>query len=147
MKRIVKPKVVVNNIIDPDKLAEAMLKAELIKKEQEEYSTSKEWMKYIATTVLWLVAVASALFGIAMFVVCAKEADKVFSELIPIKLVSFLIEMVIALFFLGLGMLSGATARELDKEKDKNYIATMFSNVISLIALAVAFVALFKGVG
>ena len=145
MKRIVKPKTVIVNKIDSKELAEAIVKAN--KKQQEESSTSKEWMKYIATTVLWLVAVASALFGIAMFVVCAKEADKVFSELIPIKLVSFLIEMVIALFFLGLGMLSGATARELDKEKDKNYIATMFSNVISLIALAVAFVALFKGVG
>lgn len=145
MKRIIKPKTVIVNKIDSKELAEAIVKAN--KKQQEEYSTSKEWMKYITTTVLWLVAVASALFGIAMFVVCAKEADKVFSELIPIKLVSFLIEMVIAVFFLGLGMLSGATARELDKEKDKNYIATMFSNVISLIALAVAFVALFKGVG
>ena len=145
MKRIIKPKTVIVNKIDSKELAEAIVQAN--KKQQEESSTSKEWMKYIATTVLWLVAVASALFGIAMFVVCAKEADKVFSELIPIKLVSFLIEMVIAFFFLGLGVLSGATAHELDKEKDKNYIATMFSNVISLIALAVAFVALFKGVG
>ena len=47
---------------------------------------------------------------------------------------------VVALVFRGI-------ANEIGREKDKNYIISVFSGLVSLVALIVAIIALFKGVG
>ena len=39
------------------------------------------------------------------------------------------------------------SAKEIETEKDRNYIISVFSGIVSFAALIVALVALFKGVG
>ena len=39
------------------------------------------------------------------------------------------------------------SAKEVETEKDRNYIISVFSGIVSFAALIVALVALFKGVG
>jgi hypothetical protein len=48
---------------------------------------------------------------------------------------------------LTFALLLRASANEFDKEKDRNYIISVFSGIVSFVALIVALVALFKGVG
>ena len=57
---------IVNNEIDYDKLAEAIVKANAI--HQEQYSPSREWMKYILIPIFWGVAILSGILAVAMFV-------------------------------------------------------------------------------
>ena len=57
--------------------------------------------------------------------------------------------VIIALIFVILvfSLIFRASANEIATEKDRNYIISVFSSVVSFAALVVALVALFKGVG
>jgi hypothetical protein len=49
------------------------------------------------------------------------------------------------LFLISISLATIFTAKEIDKETDRNYVASMFSNVVALVALVVSLVALVKG--
>lgn len=51
------------------------------------------------------------------------------------------------IFILGLMISSWAVANQFSREKDKHFVLTLFSGVISSIALIVSIIALLKGVG
>ena len=56
------------------------------------------------------------------------------------------VEFAFGLFAIAVAFLTGATAKEVDKEKDKNFVVAVFSGIVSLVALVVSFVALVQGV-
>ena len=57
------------------------------------------------------------------------------------------IYLLIPVFILGFGISTWAAANQFSREKDKNFVLTLFSGVISFVALIIAVIALFKGVG
>ena len=62
---------------------------------------------------------------------------------------AFSIAFAIALFVVLVlySFLLWKSAKEIETEKDRNYIISVFSGIVSFAALIVALVALFKGVG
>lgn len=136
---------VVNNEIDYDKLAEAIVKANT--KQQEQYSPSREWMKYILIPIFWGVGIISGLLAIAMFVSLCQNATAIFKTATITDDIAFLFEFFIIFFTAGFCVFSIVTAKEINKENDRTYIASMFSNIVAIAALVVALAALLKGVG
>ena len=136
---------IVNNEIDYDKLAEAIVKANA--GHQEQYSPSREWMKYILIPIFWGVAILSGLLTIGMFISLCQNISVVFESGTLIELLTFLFEFIITFFTAGFCVFSIVTAKEIDKENDRTYVASMFSNIVTIAALVVALVALLKGVG
>lgn len=136
---------VVNNEIDYDKLADAIARA--TQKQQEHYSPSREWMKYILIPIFWGIAILSGILAIAMFISLCQSITSVFESGTLAEIVAFLFEFLITFFTAGFCVFSIVTAKEIDKENDRIYVATMFSNIVAISALVVALVALLKGVG
>lgn len=134
---------IINNDIDYDKLAEAIVRANT--KQQTAYSPSREWMKYILIPIFWGLALLSGLLGVGMFVTVCQNITSVFDNGIWSGISTLIIEFVITLFTIGFCVFSIVSAREIDKENDRGYIASMFSNVVAIAALIVALVALIKG--
>ncbi len=90
-------------------------------------------------TILGVLAIVVSIIGIVGLVKTV--------ELLTINTLYF-----IGLFSIGISLLSFAfvlkiSANEFSKEKDRNYIVSVFSGIVSFAALIVALVALFKGVG
>ena len=143
---------VVNNIdsvnleIDYDKLAEAIVKAR--KKENEQYSVSREMMKFVITPVFWILTFVTGFISVAFWGVLITSAnDMLNDENWLAGAITLLIVFFIAFFSLALTFFLGATAKEIDNENDRNYISSMFSNVVAIVALIVALIALVKEVG
>lgn len=136
---------IINNDIDYDKLAEAIIKANT--NLQETYSPSREWMKYILIPIFWAIAILSGILAITMFISLCQNITAVFvSGTIP-EILTFLFEFLMTFFTAGFCVFSIVTAKEIDKENDRIYVASMFSNIVAIAALVVALVALLKGVG
>ena len=136
----------INLEIDYDKLAESIVKVSKI--EDEKRSLSREWMKFVITPIFWLFAVISGLFAIGFFVEIfqiIKTLNGNFSEWG--QWITIAVGFILSLFFVFVCIFTIATAREIEKENNKQYVATMFSNIVALVALFVSLIALFKGVG
>ena len=136
----------INLEIDYDKLAESIVKVS--KMEDEKRSVSREWMKIVITPIFWLLAAISGLFAVGFFVGIfriIKTLKGNFSEWG--QWITILLCFILFMLFVGICILTIATAREIEKENNKQYVATMFSNIVALVALIVALIALFKGVG
>lgn len=136
---------VVNNEIDYDKLAEAIVKANA--KHQEQYSPSREWMKYILTPIFLGVAILSGILAIAMFISLCQNITYVFESGTLTGIITLLLWFFITFFAAGFCVFSIVAAKEIDKENDRTYVASMFSNIVAIATLVVALVALLKGVG
>ena len=142
---------VINNIqelnleIDYDKLAEAIVKAN--NKQQELYSPSREWMKYILTPIFLGVAFLSGVLGIASFISLFQDVSNFSDNVTLTEITAFLLKFVMSLFAVGFCVFSIVAKKEIEKENDKTYVATIFSNIIALVALVISAIALFKGVG
>lgn len=132
--------------IDYDRLADAVAKAIVREtvKERDKYSMTREWMKYLMAPVM-------DILGIVMGAVCIYCFYLTYRKL-PAFEVSFKSGLqCIGLFMLGLFSLTVSmttfwTNKDLGKENDRQFIATIFSNLTSLVALIVAVIALFLGV-
>lgn len=146
-----KQNTVVNNIdsvnieIDYDKLAEAIVKANT--KQQEIYSASREWMKYILTPIFWGVSAVSGILAIIMFISILQNITDVFESGTLTDVIVFLFKFLATFFTGGFCVFSIVAAKEIDKENDRTYIASIFSNIVAIVALIVSLVALSKGVG
>ncbi len=144
---------VVNNIdsvnleIDYDKLAEAIVKAQ--QKVNDSFSVSRETMKFILTPTLWILAFVCVVIAIAFVGVLISSINDLTKDLSNWlgSAVTILISFFITLFSAALAVFLGATAKEIDKETDRQYVASMFSNIVAIVALIVALIALVKGVG
>ena len=136
---------VINNEIDYDKLAEAIVAAN--KKQQQVDSPSREWMKYILIPIFWGVSIVSGILGIVMFISLCKDANSVLDSVTFMDDITFLLKFITVLFSFGFCAFSIVAAKEIEKEYDRNYVAAMFSNIVAIAALVVALVALLKGVG
>ena len=161
---------IINNEIDYDKLAEAVAKAVKTEPKTQEVKTEISFLKKICfiirnkkdtdrnltigifsglLTVLFnslaiIVALVGVLFLIGMFVTAANTswtADKVAANIASIALSVILIffSFLFAVFLRG-------SANEINKEKDSNFILSVFSGVVSFSALIVALIALLEGV-
>lgn len=134
--------------IDYDKLAEAIVKAN--EKQANQYSVSREWMKFIIYPVFWCVAIVTGLLAVAFLVYGGTALAEAFGAISTAVIdwsqasIGFLV-WCIGLFLVSLCLATIFTAKEIDKEKDRNYVATMFSNMVALVALILSLIALVKG--
>jgi len=143
---------IINNIdevnieIDYDKLADAIVKAS--EKQTQQHSVSREWMKYIMHFVFWGLAIISGILAIICFVYSGGIIINIESSSTPTDLnklfIAFLV-LIIGLFLLSVCFFTIFSAKEINTETDRNYIASLFSNVVALVALIVSLVALVKG--
>ena len=134
--------------IDYDKLAEAIVRAN--NKESNKYSMSREWMKFIIYPVFWGVAIIAGILAIAFLI----YGGKTIFEQVNIstlagfdlaKVVAGIIAFGVGLFLILVCLSTVFTAKEIDKETDRQYVAAMFSNIVALVALVVSLIALIKG--
>lgn len=133
--------------IDYNKLAEAIVAAQA--KQTAQYSVTREWMKILVIPVFWGIAILTGLFGVAF----AWQGGKSFVEAIQNSADGWLTDacvggtgFIIGLFFVSVAILTGASAKEVDKETDKNFVVAIFSGIVSLVALVVSLIALIQGV-
>ena len=156
-KKKEKPQVI-NNIqelnleIDYDKLAEAIVKAN--SQLDAEANKSKKFtsgMFSISVFVIlrviallgWIIAFALFLGSINTFIEMSWNDFSTISGNIFQIIYSITITVLLVLYPLMLWK----SAKEIETEKDRNYIISVFSGIVSFAALIVALVALFKGVG
>ena len=149
---------VVNNIqelnleIDYDKLAEAIVKAN--SQLDAEANKSKKFtsgMFSISVFVIlrviallgWIVAFTLLIGSINTFIEMSWNDFSTISGNIFQIIYSITITVLLVLYPLMLWK----SAKEIETEKDRKYIISVFSGIVSFAALIVALVALFKGVG
>jgi len=133
--------------IDYDKLAEAIVAAQ--EKHTAQYSVTREWMKTLVVPVFWGIAILTGLLGAAF----VWQGGKTLVIALHHSTSGWLLDacigstgFIIGLFFIAVAMLTGASAKEVDKEKDKNFVVAVFSGIVSLVALVVSCIALILGV-
>lgn len=134
--------------INYDKLAEAIVRAN--SKENNKYSMSREWMKFIIYPVIWGVAIIAGILAVAFLIYGGKT---LFEQVNISTLAGFDLAKVVAgivafgsgLFLISICLSTIFTAKEIDKQTDRQYVAAMFSNIVALVALVVSLIALVKG--
>ena len=149
---------VINNIenlsleIDYDKLAESIVKAQ--EKSENEANRRKKFTSGTFAMIIsfafrgvailgWLIAFATPVAIINMVKSFVwNEVNVVMGNVFSIAFAVVLFVVLVLYSFL-----LWKSAKEIETEKDRNYIISVFSGIVSFAALIVALVALFKGVG
>ena len=149
---------VVNNIdsvnveIDYDKLAEAIVKA------QEKSDNNRYGSPYTSTTFALMISHSFRVIAVVAFPISLLFgfwlSYTIVNELLVVgwcKYIAYGITFVLSAlvsYILGLfAVLFWKSAKEIKVEKDKNYIVSVFSGIVSFAALIIAVIALVKGVG
>ena len=150
---------VINNIqelnleIDYDKLAEAIVKAQ-----NNNVTTDKNESKYTTKTFASLISLSFRSVSIMLLpiiVIIGLAMKHAITEIMlwdnfSIIIANIMCTILVSSIAFVLGIYSAVlwkSAKEIEIEKDKNYIVSVFSGIVSFAALIVALVALFKGVG
>ena len=148
---------VINNIqelnleIDYDKLAEAMVRAN--NKIEAEANQSKNitsgMFSMLIFVILRLVAFAGWLIA---FLILLDSIDICLAMSwigwgIIGNIFQIVYKAVIIIMMILYSLLLWRAAKEFETEKDRNYVISVFSGIVSFAALIVALIALFKGVG
>jgi len=140
---------IINNIgeinleINYDKFAEAMSKVN--EQQSEKYSGTREWMKFILSPIFWTLVVFSAVLAIIFLIYGVQTLTGMFSEGFNWTVtITGLVEIFIGFFLISVCAFSWVSAKEIDEEKDRQYIASLFSNIVALVALIVALISLVK---
>lgn len=164
---------VINNIqelnleIDYEKLAEAIVKAQekstvssesknkigfwkavwLIIRNKESKSGNRT-AYLLAEIMAWLFN-AIAILGVVSFAIILFDAIFQMNWAVNLnQIISQAVYLCITCaFLLAISLIFRGIANEIKAEKDRNYIISLFSGLVSFVALIVALVALFKGVG
>ena len=160
--------------IDYDKLAEAIVKAQEKAKDEKtksgtngkprffsaiwriikgEKSKDGRFLSAPFALIISLLYRAIAIFGlIAIVVLCVatgmsavKVSWKGWSILANIFVIGIMLVVSVTIFLYML--LFWGAANDVKHEKDKNYVVSVFSGLVSVAALIVAIIALYKGVG
>ena len=149
---------VINNIqelnleIDYDRLAKAMVKAQVISEDEE-----NKKRKFTSGSFSMLIMIAFYVFSVLIGFL---SVLMIFAPVVSwnalhwnglTNIVTSIVTIAFCIVFailLGLyAVLLWKSAKEIETEKDRNYIISVFSGIVSFAALIVALVALFKGVG
>lgn len=146
--------------IDYEKLAKEMVKAQQEAEEQKQKETKQvektEGSKTVVSLLAFLSSVAFALLAGACFALfiggimafsSVVELEAMQMLTIQIKICFYIVYWLVFLASLFFGIVFFACAKEILKEKDRDFIMSAFSNIIGFIALIVALIALVKGVG
>lgn len=143
----------VNIEIDYDKLAESIVSAQVIlNKEQAANNGAKankvsNFFAIIICVVFGLLGFFSALMAISGVITLFQYLPKSIwtnSDAIINSINQILIYIILIIIFGVFVFLSFSSIVEIRKEKDRNYIVSVFSALTSLAALIVAFIALIK---
>ena len=137
---------------DYDKLAEAIMKAQY---EAEQQAKQKS---YVSNSFAFWISLFFRLVPVFGIAVCGIGVFSIIDYAVNIAVwntINNIISNVLALVVMSVLLISlGAyciimwkAAKEIEQEKDKNFIVSVFSGIVSFAALIVALVALFKGVG
>ena len=137
--------------IDYDKLAEAIVKAQ--EKSENEANKSKKFTSGMFSMLVfvvlrliaclgWIIAFCLLLGSVNLITAMSWEgfsvvAENIFQIVYTVAIVALLVLYPLMLW---------KSAKEIETEKDRNYIISVFSGIVSFAALIVALVALFKGV-
>ena len=131
--------------LDYERLAKCIAKA--VSEENDKWanahSVTREWLKFIITPIFWMIIISSAILSIAFFIITFSTLSIINTTTVFRSIVSFML----ALIFLSTALMAFFADREFEKEKDKQFVVSVFSGMISLVALIVALVALFMEVG
>ena len=146
--------------IDYDKLAKAIVKAQQEVEEQKQKGAQQvektKGSKTVVSLLAFLSSVAFALLAGACFALfiggimafsSVVELETMQMLTIQIKICFYIVYWLVFLASLFFGIVFFACAKEILKEKDRDFIMSAFSNIIGFIALIVALIALVKGVG
>lgn len=148
---------VINNIqelnleIDYDKLAEEIIKAQ--EKNEDEANKSKKFTSGTFATLIAFAFYGLSLFGLFLSIAIPISVysmrhsfnwDTFANGVVSVTTIIFMLAFmtILALY----SVLLWKSAKEIETEKDRNYIISVFSGIVSFAALIVALVALFKGV-
>ena len=130
--------------IDYERLAKCIAKA--IAEENDRrataYSVTREWMKFVISPIFVLIIVLSAILSIVFFLATFNILITIDGATVLQRMISF----ILSLTFLSIAIMAFFANKEFDKEKDKQFVASVFSGMISLVALIVALVAFFMEV-
>ena len=127
--------------LDYDRLAESIVAAmEKSKTTKPSKTASRELMKCILMPILYCVAIFCALIAVGSFVVALKNATT--NNLNSFFQIS--VALVMGLFMALISAFVFMAAKEVGEENDRDYVASLFSNVVSFAALVIALVALLK---
>lgn len=144
-----RPNLTVNVEINYDKLGQSIADA-IVKKEKEEaeqYSATREWLKIIMQPMLIIFCIFMAVLMCVFFNSFIMSLMATFQNATTInwrEIVKAVIFAMLGLISMGLGGFSFFANREIEKENDRRYISSLFSNVVALMALIVALIALLK---
>ena len=163
---------VINNIqelnleIDYDKLAEAIVKAKKYNEDQKynpETSTKKDFWKkvwciitnkipdntaFLTTSIAGLMQLFFNSVALLLLIVGLLCLAVIFVIIIQGTNWQYLATYIMLAGLLPMiALIMRGIANEMEREKDKNYIISAFSGIVSFVALIVALIALFKGVG
>jgi len=135
--------------IDYDKLAEAIVKANRKADELIANNAITKSFSFTSSIILYIIAgigyVISSVFLCASIIYISEMVWLEFFKILSNILTIFEFLSLIVLIGLYSHLLWGA-AKEIEKEKDKNFVVSIFSGVVGFVALIVALIALFRGV-
>ena len=147
---------VINNIqelnleIDYDKLAEAIVKTN--NKFEAEANKSKKFTSGMFSMFVLVILKLIAFLGwMIAFAFLISSINTVFAmswigfSTILVNVFQIMYSAGIIVVLILYLLLLGKSAKEFSKEKDRNYIISVFSGIVSFAALIVALAALFKG--
>ncbi len=132
--------------IDYERLADAIVEANKKAKSAESGRTaSRELMKFILMPILYAVAFLCAVAAVGFVLVAIQSVQNTaFSG--TDALLRFSLAFMLCLVMIALSLFTFFAAREVSDETDRDYIAALFSNVVSFAALIIALVALLREV-
>ncbi len=149
---------VINNIqelnleIDYDKLADAIVKAQ--EKADNNANQSKKFTSGMFSMSVFVILRLAASLGMILSLAIAVSCPEVFGAFawssfgaVIKNVIQIIIQVSLVVLTAFYSLLLWKSAKEIETEKDRNYIISVFSGIVSFAALIVALVALFKGVG
>lgn len=148
--------------IDYDKLAQSIVKAQdkydedtiknavieannEIRENEPKHYYSKELLKFVIIPMLWIF-IGLGTVGVIGSIVYGIKYWNTFNFDVLSGYINIIVLFVIFAFSLLFLIFSYFSYREIEKENDIKFISSMFSNLVSFVALIVAIIALLKGV-
>lgn len=132
--------------IDYEKLADCMAKAIAAENDKRinAYSITREWMKFIIAPVFWVMSVLMAILSVGFFVTSVSALNAWMDSSVDMleKGIEGIVSFMFALICGAFAIFAFAAGREIDKERDRQFVVAVFSGMVSLAALIVALAAL-----
>lgn len=137
---------------DYDKLAEAIVHAqeESSNKANEKKKFTSDAFAMLTTLTFRMMAILGwlimGIMPVLIISICMTSSWNGFLDVAG-NIIAILVIVLLAVLLFAFSFILWKAGKEIEREKDGNYIVTVFSSVVSFAALIVALIALFKGVG